>query len=167
MRMRRIKWPVSKKGSPYLNTEHRVPELIQVLGSQPASDLNHKPDGRLPLLSAKPAVTPTTLKWVDGSKTFTFLESTNPICLFTIQILWDHDDYKGSFTLEPSNIKTVFRREYSKSREMGSQMAVFGLVSPTYDRETDRQTDRHRHIVSCGKNAHATNAHAPNHVTRE
>jgi len=76
-----------------------------------------------------------------GQKTFTFLESTNPICLFTIQILWDHDDYKGSFTLEPSNIKTVFRREYSKSREMGSQMAVFGLVSPTYDRETDRQTD--------------------------
>ena len=78
-----------------------------------------------------------------GQKTFTFLESTNPICLFTIQILWDHDDYKGSFTLEPSNIKTVFRREYSKSREMGSQMAVFGLVSPTYDRETDRQTSTH------------------------
>ena len=27
-----------------------------------AGDVNHKPDGRLPLLSARPAVTPATLK---------------------------------------------------------------------------------------------------------
>jgi len=39
-----------------------VPELIPVLGSQPAGDVSHKPDGRLPLLSAKPAVTLATLK---------------------------------------------------------------------------------------------------------
>jgi len=39
-----------------------VPELIPVLGSQPAGDVNHKPDGRLPLISARPAVTPATLK---------------------------------------------------------------------------------------------------------
>jgi len=39
-----------------------VPELIPVLGSQPAGDVNHKPVGRLPLLSARPAVTPATLK---------------------------------------------------------------------------------------------------------
>jgi len=50
------------KGSPYSITERRVPELIPVLGSQPAGDVNHKPDGRLPLLSARPAVTPATLK---------------------------------------------------------------------------------------------------------
>ena len=43
-------------------TEHRVPELIPVLGSQPAGDMNHRPDGRLPLLSARPAVTHATLK---------------------------------------------------------------------------------------------------------
>ena len=43
-------------------TEHRVPELIPVLGSQPAVDVNHKPNGRLPSLSAWPAVTPATLK---------------------------------------------------------------------------------------------------------
>ena len=43
-------------------TERRVPELIRVLGSQPAGDVNHKPDGRLPLLSTRPAVTPSTLK---------------------------------------------------------------------------------------------------------
>jgi len=50
------------KGSPYSITERWVPELIPVLGSQPAGDASHKPGGRLPLLSAKPAVTPATLK---------------------------------------------------------------------------------------------------------
>jgi len=39
-----------------------VPELIPVLGSKPAGGVSHKPDGRLPLLSARPAVTPATLK---------------------------------------------------------------------------------------------------------
>ena len=50
------------KGSPYSITERRVPELIPVLGSQPAGDVSHKPGGRLPLLSARRAVTPATLK---------------------------------------------------------------------------------------------------------
>jgi len=49
------------KGSPYSIIERRVPELIPVLGSQPAGDVSHKPDGRLPLLSIRPAVKPTTL----------------------------------------------------------------------------------------------------------
>jgi len=53
---------VYKKGSPYSITERRVPELILVVGSQPAGDLSHKPSGRLPLLSARPAVTPGTRK---------------------------------------------------------------------------------------------------------
>jgi len=39
-----------------------VPELIPVLGSQPAGDVCHKPGDRLPLLFATPAVTPATLK---------------------------------------------------------------------------------------------------------
>ena len=50
------------KSSPYSTTERRVPELIPVLGSQPAGDMSHKPGGRLPLLSARPAVTLATLK---------------------------------------------------------------------------------------------------------
>ena len=50
------------KGSPYSITKRRVPELIPILGSQPAGDVSHKPGGRLPLLSARPAVTPATLK---------------------------------------------------------------------------------------------------------
>ena len=50
------------KGRPYSITERRVPELIPVLGSQPADDASHKPRGRLPLLSARPAVTLATLK---------------------------------------------------------------------------------------------------------
>ena len=51
-----------KKGSSYSITDHRVQELIPVLGSQSASDVSHKPGGRLPLLSAWPAVTPAALK---------------------------------------------------------------------------------------------------------
>ena len=50
------------KGSPYLITERSVPELIPVLGSQPAGDMSHKPGGRLLLLSARSVVTPATLK---------------------------------------------------------------------------------------------------------
>ena len=56
-------WSKGKgKGSPYSITEHRVSLLIPVLGSQPAGDVSHKPGGRLPLLSARPAVTLATLK---------------------------------------------------------------------------------------------------------
>jgi len=50
------------KGSLYSITEHRVPELIVVLGSQPACDVSHKPGSRLPLLSAMPAFTLSTVK---------------------------------------------------------------------------------------------------------
>ena len=54
--------PLKGKGCPHSIIERRVPELIPVLGSQPACDMSHKSDGRLPLLSARPAVTPATLK---------------------------------------------------------------------------------------------------------
>ena len=59
-----VLWPiqVKGKGSPYSIIERRVQELIPVLGSQPAGDVSHTPGGRLPLLSARPAVTPATLK---------------------------------------------------------------------------------------------------------
>ena len=53
---------IKGKGSPHSITERRVLELVPVLGSQPAGDVSHKPGGRLPLLSARPAVTPATLK---------------------------------------------------------------------------------------------------------
>jgi len=55
-------WICKGKGSPYSITERRVLERIPVLGSQPAGDVSHKPGGRLPLLSARPAVIPATLK---------------------------------------------------------------------------------------------------------
>ena len=50
------------KGSPYSITERWVPKLIPIHFNQPAGDLSHKPGGRLPLLSARPAVTLATLK---------------------------------------------------------------------------------------------------------
>ena len=53
---------IKGKGSPYSITERRVPDLIPVLCSQPAGDVSHKPGGRMPLLSSRPAVTLTTLK---------------------------------------------------------------------------------------------------------
>ena len=43
----RLELPGQEKatlGSPYSATERRVPELITVLGSQPAGDVSHKPD---------------------------------------------------------------------------------------------------------------------------
>ena len=49
------------KDNPYSICKRMVPELISVLGGQPAGDVSHKPGGRLPLLSARPAVTPATL----------------------------------------------------------------------------------------------------------
>jgi len=45
----------------YSIAECSVPKLIPVLGSQPAGDASHKPGGSLPLLSARPAVTLSTL----------------------------------------------------------------------------------------------------------
>ena len=55
-------WIQCKKGSSCSIPERRVSELIPVLGSEPAGDVSHKPGGRLPLLSTRPAVTPATLK---------------------------------------------------------------------------------------------------------
>ena len=52
----------SEKKVKVAHTRLLVPELIPVLVSQPAGDVSHKPGGRLPLLSARLAVTPATLK---------------------------------------------------------------------------------------------------------
>jgi len=76
--------PVSRSLIQYNTIKGRVPEQIPVLGSQPAGDVSHKPGGRLTSLSAKPAVTPATLKraatnfaawraeaqWVNGCEQF-------------------------------------------------------------------------------------------------
>jgi len=53
---------LEKKGSPFSITERRILELIPVLSSQPAGDVSHKPGSRLPLPSARPAVTLATLR---------------------------------------------------------------------------------------------------------
>ena len=53
---------IKGKGSPHSITERRVPDLIPVLGSQPAGDVSHKPGDGMPLLSARLAVTLATLK---------------------------------------------------------------------------------------------------------
>ena len=40
-------YALDAKRSPYSIAERRVPQLIPVLGSQPAGDVSHKPGGRL------------------------------------------------------------------------------------------------------------------------
>jgi len=55
-------FPVKRVGSPHSITERRVPELTPAFGSRPVGDMSHKPGGRLPLHSARPAVTLATLK---------------------------------------------------------------------------------------------------------
>jgi len=45
---------------PYVIIERRVPRSFG--SSQPAGDASHNPGGRVPLLSARPTVTPATLK---------------------------------------------------------------------------------------------------------
>ena len=57
-----MQWDEGLKGSPYSITKRRIPELIPVLGSQPAFDVSHKPVSRLPLLSTRSAVTLVALK---------------------------------------------------------------------------------------------------------
>ena len=51
-----------RKGSPYSITERTVPELIPVLGSQPAGEVSHKPGSRLPLLSVRLQLPPQPLR---------------------------------------------------------------------------------------------------------
>ena len=57
---------VSMQITPSIYLTRSVPSsawtMIPVLGSQPVGDVRHKPGSRLPLLSARPAVTLTTLK---------------------------------------------------------------------------------------------------------
>ena len=55
------------KGNPHSITERRVPELIPVLGSQPAVDVSHKPGGRqLPLATLKRAATDFAAWWTEA-----------------------------------------------------------------------------------------------------
>ena len=51
-----VTYVLKGKVSPYSITKPRVPVLILVLSSQPAGDVNHKPNRRLPLLSARSTV---------------------------------------------------------------------------------------------------------------
>jgi len=75
------------KGSPYSITKRTVPELIPVLGSQPAARwLSHKPGSRLPLLSDGPAVSPAVTNfaawWTKAQWVWAVLPKTvNPTVL--------------------------------------------------------------------------------------
>ena len=55
-------WTQAQKG-PGSNHNVHLKVKVKVAHTRvPAGDVSHKPDSRLPLLSARPAVTPATLK---------------------------------------------------------------------------------------------------------
>ena len=119
-----------KKRSPYSITERRVPELIPVLGSQPAGDVSHKPDGRLPLLSARPAVTLATLKraatnfaawWKDARWVWTVCLKLLPDSRGVLR------DIGNSHT---SKISTDRRRMQGDNRLHGT-VCLFSLINAT------------------------------------
>jgi len=129
------------KGSSYSITERRVPELIPVLGSQPAGDVSHKPDGRLPVLSARPAVTRATLKraatnfaawWTEAQWVWTVCLTQRRGC----------DLNSGPSALESSTLTT--RLMYSlvsviwkvKDHQFVSQVASTENIYPLYSRRS-------------------------------
>ena len=71
----RSSWMIGRLS--HTRNERKVPELILVLGSQPAGDRSHKPGGRLPLHPARPAVTSP------AAKHHRSLASTKLYCLVT------------------------------------------------------------------------------------
>ena len=98
----------SHKGSPYLTTERRAPELIPVLGSQPAGDVNHKPGGRPSLLSVRPAVIPATLKRADTKYAawWTEVQWVWTVCLSLFRQRRDCDLNPGPSAPESSTLTT-------------------------------------------------------------
>ena len=77
----RRKWCFGKdKASSYSIIERRVSELISVFGSQLAGDVSHKPGGRLPLLSARPA---TNAWWTEAQWVWTVCLPDNVVAAIT------------------------------------------------------------------------------------
>ena len=98
----------NKKGSPYSITERRVPELIPVLGSQPAGDVRHKPGGRLPLLSTRSTVAPAILKRAatNSAAWWTEAQWVWTVCLRLTRQRHDCDLNQGSYAPEFSTQTT-------------------------------------------------------------
>jgi len=136
---------VKGKGSPYSTAKRRVPELIPVLGSQPAGNVSHKPGGRLPLPSARPAVTLATLKraatifavwWTEARWVWTVcLRQAFAVCP-TASWLWfeprpyctwvQHANHSAT---EPQQYKVNNNTSYSASKPGIQQMTKSALKS--------------------------------------
>ena len=94
-------------GSPYSIANRRIPELIPVLGSQPAGDMSHKPGGRLPLFFTRPAVTLSILK-----------RATTSSCLVN----------RGTMGMN-SWPKTVARQRHSCDLNPGPSLPEFNMLT--------------------------------------
>jgi len=112
------------KGSSYLITERRVPELIPVLCSQPAGDVSHKPGGRLPLLSARPAVTPATLK---SAATSFAAWRTEAQWVWTVCLILLPDSVKAAIWTQA--LLRLSPERYRASRQNDSCCVIFALCT--------------------------------------
>ena len=127
---------IIKKGSPYSITKRRVPKLIPVLGSQPTGDMSHKPGGRLPLLSARPAVTPATLKRAatNFAAWWTEAQWVRTVCLRLLPdsvatVIWTGPSVTESSTLTtrlPSHPKNIIRKVKCTNKLLRAAKQVCG-----------------------------------------
>jgi len=144
---------VKGKASPYSITERRVPELIPVLGSQPAGDVSHKPGGTLPLLSARPAVTPATLKRAATSFCCLLNKGTtgvNSLPKTVTRQRRDCDLNPGPSapesstpttrlpTTEPPSVPNIFRQNGSSEKTIRKRSRTLDPVSFTHSQQSPK-----------------------------
>ena len=96
------------KSSLYSITERRVPELIPVLGSQPAGDASHEPGGRMPLRFEHGPSAPE-------SSTLTTRLPSHPITSTDISCNTRNRRQVGRRKPPPEHIRTHRRTDKSKT----------------------------------------------------
>ena len=99
------------QGSLYSIAEHRVPELISVLGCQPAGDVSHKPGGRPPLLSANlwwPVVAKLLIAYaaVPLVVVVTFFNHNFVNCKATCTLIWRLKIYEIKYNISLNDVHT-------------------------------------------------------------
>ena len=156
------------------NSERRVPELIPVLGSQPAGDVSHKPGGRLLLLSARSAVTLATVKraainfaawWTEARWVWTVCLRLLPDSVATA--IWTRAVLRPS----PARYLLGYRCAYCCIIGQIKLMMIYIFISPKYGSSSMMcrnvwQTRRRRRVQRQATAAAARCGHGPAPIHR-
>ena len=128
----------------FSRTRYRAlgPELIPVLCSQPAGDVSHKPGGRLPLLSARPAVTPATLK---SAATSFAAWRTEAQWVWTVCLRLLPDSVKAAIWTQA--LLRLSPARYRATRQNDSFCVIFALCTTVLCRRALMRLIFHRSIV--------------------